>query len=128
MCDITQFVVFSPTINISAAHLAQLFQAEIILTFDLCFVVVISISFKGVFKSMYNSLSLIYWYLSRGNHQGTLVERSYRFLNKMQDISENNLYRMRKHLNIHGAVLLLIILISLEICQLLVEIVNVLWT
>ena len=41
MCDISQFVISSPTTNITAAHLAKLFMVEFVLSFDMCSVMVI---------------------------------------------------------------------------------------
>ena len=41
MCDITQFLVSSPTTDIADAHLAQLFMADVVLSLGICSVVVI---------------------------------------------------------------------------------------
>ena len=92
MCDITQFVVSSPTTDITAAHLAQLFMADVVLTFGMCSVVVIDdgSSFKGVFIQMCRTLDITHWVLSRGNHKGNSVEKYHRFLNKTQAISGND--------------------------------------
>ena len=54
MCNITQFLISSPTVDISAAHLAQLFMVDVVLTFRIYSVVVVDdgSSFKGVFTDM----------------------------------------------------------------------------
>ena len=92
MCDISQFIISSPTTDITAAHLAQLFMADVILSFGMCSVVVIDdgSSFETVFKLMCEALGITYWCLSRGNHRGNSVERYHRFLNKTQAIAGND--------------------------------------
>ena len=72
MYDITQFIVSSPTFDITAAHLAQFFCVDVIFSFGMCSVVVIDdgSSFKYVFMDMCKKLGLTYWVLSRGNHRG----------------------------------------------------------
>ena len=62
MYDVTQFIASSSTTDINVAHLAHLFIADVILTFGICLVVVIGdgSSFKRVFKSMCNVLSMVY--------------------------------------------------------------------
>ena len=54
MCNINQFVISSPIVDISVAHLAQLFMVDVLLTFDMCLVVVVDNSslFKVVFTTM----------------------------------------------------------------------------
>ena len=76
----------------TAAHLAQLFMANIVLSFEMVSVVVIDdgSSFKGVFIKMCTKLGVTYWCLSRGNHKGNSVEKYHRFLNKTQAISGND--------------------------------------
>lgn len=71
MCDITQFVVSSPTTEITAAHLVQLFMADVVLSFGIVSIVVIDnvSSFKGVFIKICTKLDVTYWCLSRGNHK-----------------------------------------------------------
>lgn len=88
MCDLTQFVISSPTYEITAGYLAQLFTKDVILSFGMCAVIVIDAasSFKGLFKDMCEILGIQYWPLSRGNHKGLSVERYHRFLNKVQTI------------------------------------------
>lgn len=92
MCNISQFVVSSPTTDITVAHLAQLFMKYVVLSFDMCSVVIIDdvTSFKQVFKLMCENLAITYWCLSRGNHQGNSVEYYHRFLNKTHAIAGNN--------------------------------------
>ena len=92
MCDITQFLVSSPTNDITAANLAKLFMADVVLSFGMCSVVVIDdgSSFKSVFIAMCDCLRIVYWCLSRGNHKGNSVERYHRFLNKTQAIAGND--------------------------------------
>ena len=92
MCDITQFIVSSPTVDITAANLAQMFCADVIFSFGMCSVVVVDdgSSFKNVFMDMCKRLGLTYWVLSRGNHKGNSVERYHRFLNKTQAIAGND--------------------------------------
>lgn len=84
MCDITQFVVSSLTVDISVASLAQLFVANIILSFGMCSAVVIDdvSTFKGAFISICIVLDIRQWCLARGNYRGNSVERYHRFLNK----------------------------------------------
>ena len=62
MCDISQFVISSPTTDITAAHLTQLFVADVVLSFGMCSVVVIDdgSSFKNVFKLMCDALGITY--------------------------------------------------------------------
>ena len=54
MCNITQFLVSSPTVDISAAYLAQLFMVDVVLTSGMCSIVVVDdgSSFKGLFTTM----------------------------------------------------------------------------
>ena len=61
MCDITQFIISSPKINITAVHLTQLFMFEVVLSFGMCLVVVVDdgCSFKGFF-TIFNALDLMY--------------------------------------------------------------------
>ena len=92
MCDISQFLVSSPTVDINAAHLAQLFVPDAIMTFGICSVIVINngSSFKEVFIEMCDALELTHWCLSRGNHKHNSVERYHIFLNKTQAITGND--------------------------------------
>ena len=92
MCNIIQFIIPSPTVNISAAHLAQIFMADIVFSFRMCSVVLVDdgSSFKGVFTALCNCLDLTYWCLSRDNHKGNSIEQYPRFLNKTQSIAGNN--------------------------------------
>ena len=54
MCDITQFVVSSPTVSIEVASLTKLFVADVIMTFVMCSVVVVDdgSTFKNSFMDM----------------------------------------------------------------------------
>ena len=92
MDDISQFIISSPTTDITAVHLGKLFMAEVIFAYGMCSVVVIDdgSSFKGVFILMCTKLGITYWCLSRGNHRGNSVERYHRFLNKTQAIAGND--------------------------------------
>ena len=92
MCDISQFVVSSPTTGITAARLAQLLMKDVVLSFGMCSVIVIDYgsSFMQAFKLMCEALAITYWCLSRGNHRGKLVERYHCFLNKTQAIAGND--------------------------------------
>lgn len=75
MCNISQFVVSSATMDITTANLAQLFMKDVVLSFGMCLVVVIDddSSFKQVFKLMCEALAITYWYLLHGNHRGNSV-------------------------------------------------------
>ena len=68
MCDISPFLLSSPTVDITVAHLAQLFMSDVIMIFGMCLVMVVVIddgsSFKGVFIGMCEVLDLTYWCLS----------------------------------------------------------------
>ena len=61
MCDIAQFVISSPTIDIKAASLAQLFMSDVVLTFGACSVVVINdgSAFKDVSINIYIGFDLL---------------------------------------------------------------------
>ena len=93
MCDISEFVVSSPTVDLTATHLVQLFVSDIIMTFGMCSVLIIDNrrSFKGLFIIMGEALDLKYWCLSWGNHKGKSVERFHIFLNKTQAIAGDDL-------------------------------------
>ena len=92
MCDLTQLIVSSPTLDIDTASLAQIFVSDVIINFRVYSVVLIDdgSTFKSVFVGICNSLNINNWCLSRGNHRGNLVERYHRFLNKTQAINSNN--------------------------------------
>ena len=62
MCNINQFIISSLTVDISAAHLAQIFMVDLVLTFGVCSAVVVDggSSFKGVFTAMRKYLYLTY--------------------------------------------------------------------
>ena len=51
MCDLTQFVVSSPTTDITSVALTELFMSTVVLTFGMCSVVVVDdgSNFKNVF-------------------------------------------------------------------------------
>ena len=70
MCDLTQFIVSSPTQDIDAASLAQLFMSDVIITFGMCSIVVIDdgSTFKRVFMGMCTSLNINHWCISHSNH------------------------------------------------------------
>ena len=92
MCDLTQFIVSSPTPDIDTALLAQFFVFDVIMTFGMCSVVVIDdgSTFKSVFIKIYISFNINHWCLSCGNHKINSVERYRRFLNKTQAINGND--------------------------------------
>ena len=92
MCDLTQFVVSSPTTDITSVALAKLFMSKVAITFGMCSVVVVddSSNFKNVFLEMFKKLNTHCWVLSRGNHKGNSVEHYHRFINKTQEIAGNN--------------------------------------
>ena len=92
MCDLTQFVVSSPTTDITSVALAELFMSTVVLTFGMCSVVVVDdgSNFKNVFLEMCKKLNIHCWVLSRGNHKGNSVEHYHRFINKTQAIAGND--------------------------------------
>ena len=92
MCDLTQFVVSTPTTDISSANLAQIYMENVIFNFGTSAIIVVDdgSTFKGVFQEMCKHLKLTYWALSKGNHKGMSVERYHRFLNKTQAITGND--------------------------------------
>ena len=92
MFDLTQFVISSSTTCIQSETLAQLFVADVLLTFRMCSVVVIDDGsiFKGAFISMCTNLNINHWSLARGNHMGNSVERYHRYLNKIQAIARDD--------------------------------------
>ena len=92
MCDLTQFVVSIPVSNITAANLAQVYMEQVVLTFGISAVIVVDdgSTFKGTFRAMCEALKLTFWILSKNNHQGLIVERYHRFLNKTQTIIGND--------------------------------------
>ena len=92
MCDLTQFVISTPTFNITAGHLAMIFMEQVVLSFGMCAVVVVDdgSSFKSTFEEMCRLLKITFWALSRGNHKGLSVERYHRYLNKTQTIVGND--------------------------------------
>ena len=92
MDDLTQFVVSSPTYDVTAHNLAQLFMSDVILSFGMCAVVVVDegSNFKSVFVDMCTALNITCWTLARGNHKGNSCERYHRFLNKTQTINGGN--------------------------------------
>ena len=92
MCDLTQFTVSSVANCILAETLAQLFMADMLLTFGICSVVVIDnvSTFKGAFITICINLKINSWCLARGNHRGNLLDRYHRYLNKTQQIADND--------------------------------------
>ena len=106
--DISQFIISSPTTDITAVHLGKLFMAEVIFAYGMCSVVVIDdgSSFKGVFILMCTKLGITYWCLSRGNHrvnspQGQVVlNTSYIDVN----ISAGDISKILKEANEHNDV------------------------
>ena len=69
---LTQYVVSTPTFDITAANLTKLFMEEVLLTFGMCAVVFVDDGryFKDIFKEMCEHLKLTYWCISRVNHKG----------------------------------------------------------
>jgi len=88
-CDITQFMVATPTFNTTATYLATQFMEHVVLTFGMCAVVVINDGspFKSTFKELCNILRIKYWVLAHANHKGLIIERFHRFLNKVETIA-----------------------------------------
>ena len=80
MCDLTQFTISSSTTYIQSETIAQLFIADVLLTFGMCSIVVIDDgnTFKCAFIEMCKKLKINHWCLARGNHRGISVERYYR--------------------------------------------------
>ena len=89
MCDLTQFVVSCILTDTSAAALAEIFMAQVVLSFGMVAIVVVDADnrFRSTFEAMCKSLKLTFWPLARGNHKGNSVERYHRFLNKTQTIA-----------------------------------------
>ena len=89
LCNLPQFVVSTPTFDITAADLAKLFMEEVFLTFGMCAVVVVDdgSNFKGIFKEMCEHLKLTYCCISRGNHKSNSAKKYHRSLNKTQTIT-----------------------------------------
>ena len=89
LCELTQFVVSTPTFDITAATLEKLFMEEVLLTFGKCAVFVVDDgkNFKGIFKEMCEHLKSTYWCISRGNHKRNSAKKYHRFLNKIQTIT-----------------------------------------
>ena len=92
MCNLTQFIVSSPTLDIDAASLAQLFVSNVIMSFGMRSVILIDdgSTFRSIFIGMCTSLNINHWCLSRGNHRSNSVEYYHRFLNKTQFINGND--------------------------------------
>ena len=88
MCILTQFVVSTPTYNITAENIENLFMEEVFLNFRTCSVIYDGITFRGAFQTMCKALKITYWCISRGNHKGNSVENFHWFLNKNQTISD----------------------------------------
>ena len=63
MNGLAQFVVSTPTYNITAENLAKLFMEEVFLYFGSCAVIVIDngSTFKGTSQTMCKSLKITYW-------------------------------------------------------------------
>ena len=76
MCDVTQYVVSTPTYNITAENLTKLFMVEVFLNFEMCAVIVINdgSTFKDTFETMCKALKIAYWCISKGDHKGNSVE------------------------------------------------------
>ena len=72
MCNLTQFVISSVTTSIDDGTLAQIFMADVVLSFGVCSIVVIKdgSTLKSFFISMCEALKIHYWCLSWGNHRG----------------------------------------------------------
>ena len=89
MCDLTQFVVSTPTYNITAENLAKIFIVEVFLNFGMYAVIVIDggSNFNSTFKTMCESLKIAYWCISIGEHKGNSFKNIHQFLNKTQTIT-----------------------------------------
>ena len=88
MCDLTQFLISSITINTKVESLAKLFMEEVMLSFGMVSVVLLDTDsrFRCVFEAMFKFLQIILWLLARGNHKVNSAKTYHRFLNKTQAI------------------------------------------
>ena len=89
MCNLMHSVVSTPTYNITADNLENLFMIEVFLNFGTCAVIVIDdgSTFKATFHKMCRAPKITYWCISRGNHKVNSVENFHQFLNKTQTIT-----------------------------------------
>ena len=88
ICNPTQFFVSCILTDTSAAALAEILMAQVILGFGMVDIVMVDADsrFRSTFEVMCQSLKSTFWPLARGNHKGNSVERYHRFLNKTQTI------------------------------------------
>jgi hypothetical protein len=92
MCDLTQFVVSVPTLDIHAHELARLLFQEILLKVGMCGLIVVDAgsTFCGVFSDACALLGIRLHTASRGNHKAVSVERFFRYLNKAVTIASSD--------------------------------------
>ena len=110
LCNLTQFVVSTPTFNITASALAKLFMEEVLLTFGMCAVVVLDDGryFKDIFKEMCEHLKLTYWCISWVNHKGNSAKNIIVSSTKTKpsqaliEVAMINLFKMPRPANIRG--------------------------
>ena len=92
MDDLTVFVIFNATSNITANDLSYLFVQEVLLKVGFCGLVVVDngSTFKGLFQSVYALLNISFHIAARGNHKAVGVDNFQRFLNKSVAIAAND--------------------------------------
>ena len=92
MCDLTQFFISSVTASIDAGTLAEIFMADVVLSFGMCYVVVIDdgSTFKSVFIFMCKALKIHYCCLSHSNHRNNSTAHYHRCLSKTEAIAGND--------------------------------------
>ena len=88
MCNLTKFILSSPTLGFDTAFLVQLFVSDVIMIIGMCSVVIIDdgFTFKSVLIGMCISLNIHHWCISMGNLRDNLVECYHRLWNKTQAI------------------------------------------
>jgi len=91
MCDMTQFIIITPTKDIHAHTLAHLFMQEVLLKVGFCVTIMVDdgSSFKAEFKSMCEILNIRYHALAKGNHQALSIECFHHYLKKAVTIAIN---------------------------------------
>jgi hypothetical protein len=92
MCDMTQFVISTPAIGITAHELSTVFMQEVLVKVGFCIMVVVydGNNFKGLFKEMCDIIKLRLHVIAKGNHQALCVDPFHAFLNKFVTITVND--------------------------------------
>jgi hypothetical protein len=92
MCDMTQFVLITPSPVIPASALASVFMQEVLLKIGFCVMVVVDdgSTFKGLFREMCAILKIRFHTFALGNHQALMAERFHSFLNKAVTLATND--------------------------------------